>query len=207
MSNLYAGGAETLPGARLPPRPCGRDIAHRLSGERDVDTPAGPPIIRFEPLHADVTPPARATAGSAGADLAAYLRAQSVRIATPAGVIVRDAVATSGEWGLELQPGERALIPLGFKARLPLGYEAQVRPRSGAAFRKGLEIPNAPGTVDADFPDEWMVIVRNGTTAPMRIVHGERIAQVVLARHAVLEWSAGTVEVTTDRTGGFGSTG
>lgn len=172
-----------------------------------MDIPAGPPIIRFEPLHADVTPPARATAGSAGADLAAYLREQSVRIATAAGVVMRDAVATAGEWGVELHPGERALIPLGFKARLPLGYEAQVRPRSGASFRKGLEIPNAPGTVDADFPDEWMVVVGNGTSAPMRIVHGERIAQVVLARHAVLEWSAGTVTVSTDRTGGFGSTG
>lgn len=172
-----------------------------------MDTAAGTPVIRFEPLHADVTPPARATTASAGADLAAYLRKQSVRIATTSGVTVREAVEAEGEWGIELHPGERALIPLGFKARLPEGYEAQVRPRSGASFRKGLEIPNAPGTVDADFPDEWMVIVRNGTDAPMRIVHGERIAQVVLARHAVLEWHDGSVGVTTDRIGGFGSTG
>ena len=172
-----------------------------------MDTPAGPPIISFQALHADVSPPVRATAGSAGADLAAYLRGQSVRVATDAGVTVRDADEIAGAWSVALHPGERALIPLGFKARVPLGYEAQVRPRSGASFRKGLEIPNAPGTIDADFPDEWMVIVRNGTGVPMRIEHGERIAQVVLARHAVPEWTAAAVEVTTERTGGFGSTG
>jgi dUTP pyrophosphatase len=106
-----------------------------------------------------------------------------------------------------LHPGERALIPLGFKARLPEGYEAQIRPRSGASFKKGLEIPNAPGTIDADFPDEWMVIVRNGTASAMRIAHGERIAQAVLQRFEVLEWTTGTVGVTTERGGGFGSTG
>ena len=57
--------------------------------------------------------------------------------------------------------GATALIPLGFKARLPFGIEGQVRPRSGTSFKKGLQIPNAPGTIDSDFPDEWMVLVRN----------------------------------------------
>ncbi|HYD54511.1 MAG TPA: hypothetical protein VEA99_17895, partial [Gemmatimonadaceae bacterium] len=73
--------------------------------------------------------------------------------------------------------------------------------------KKGLEIPNAPGTVDADFPDEWRVVVKNGTAHPIEIAHGERIAQAVLARYEVLDWATGRVEVSTERVGGFGSTG
>lgn len=163
--------------------------------------------IRFEPLHGDVAAPRRATHGSAGYDLAAYLREGAVRIATAGGAAPRAAEEVDGEWRVTLQPGERALIPLGFKAQLPPGYEAQVRPRSGTSFRKGLEIPNAPGTIDADFPDEWLVIVRNATDSPMHIAHGERIAQAVLARYEVLEWTAADVSASTDRVGGFGSTG
>ncbi|MBA3890944.1 MAG: dUTP diphosphatase [Gemmatimonadaceae bacterium] len=162
--------------------------------------------IRFHPLHDDVAVPRRATEGSAGYDLAAYLRGGEARVATAGGVTPRPAAVSDGEWRVTLEPGERALIPLGFKAQLPSGFEAQVRPRSGTSFRKGLEIPNAPGTIDADFPDEWMVIVRNGTDAPMHITHGERIAQVVFARYAVLEWERAEVAVSTDRVGGFGST-
>lgn len=164
-------------------------------------------MIHFEPLHPDVAVPARATAGSAGHDLAAYLQGGAAHVAAASGVERRAAVQRGSEWSVTLAPGERALIPLGFKARLPAGYEAQIRPRSGASFRKGLEIPNAPGTIDPDFPDEWMVVVRNGTDAPMRIVHGERIAQVVLSQYAVLDWVDGRVGVSTERAGGFGSTG
>jgi dUTP pyrophosphatase len=98
-------------------------------------------------------------------------------------------------------------VPLGFKARLPRGFEAQVRPRSGTTFKRGLQIPNAPGTVDADFPDEWMVLVRNANTHPLRIEHGERIAQMVLHRFEVLGFEEGNVSISTDRAGGFGSTG
>lgn len=166
------------------------------------------PEILFEPLHPGVEPPARATAHSAGFDLRAYLVGRSVRVASAEGVGERRAAGgDGGTWAVELHAGERALIPLGFKARLPEGYEAQVRPRSGSSFRKGLTIPNAPGTIDADFPDEWMVIVGNGTDATLRIEHGERIAQAVLQRYEVLAWRAGSVARTTDRAGGFGSTG
>lgn len=165
------------------------------------------PSIQFEPLHPDVEAPRRATQGSAGYDLSAYLRGATVRVAAAAGVATRDAEEADGTWRVTLEPGERALIPLGFKASLPAGFEAQVRPRSGTSFRKGLEIPNAPGTIDADFPDEWMVIVRNATDAPMHIAHGERIAQAVLARYEALDWTTSPVSTTTDRVGGFGSTG
>jgi dUTP pyrophosphatase len=106
-----------------------------------------------------------------------------------------------------LPRGVTALIPLGFKAKVPDGIEAQIRPRSGTTFKKGLQIPNAPGTIDSDYPDEWMVIVRNPTEAPIHVSHGERIAQMVLARYEVLEVVTGSVSVTTTRIGGFGSTG
>jgi dUTP pyrophosphatase len=110
------------------------------------------------------------------------------------------------DW-LELPPATMALVPLGFKARLPHGYEAQIRPRSGTTFKRGLQIPNAPGTIDSDFPDEWMVLVRNPNPQVLRIDHGERIAQMVLQRYEVLPFSHGDVTITTDRAGGFGSTG
>ncbi|MGH7719944.1 MAG: dUTP diphosphatase [Gemmatimonadaceae bacterium] len=83
------------------------------------------------------------------------------------------------------------------------GYEAQVRIRSSVAFKKGLTIPNAPATIDADFPDEWMVIVHNAIAAPVRVEHGERIAQIVLSRFEVCPWVPGQVVVTT-RSGGVG---
>lgn len=165
------------------------------------------PVILFEPLHAGVEPPARATAHSAGHDLRAHLSHATVRCSD--GVRSWEAaVDRSGDpASVEIPPGARAMIPLGFRARLPEGFEAQIRPRSGASFKRGIDVPNAPGTIDADYPDEWMVLVRNGTDGPLRIVQGERIAQAVIARFEAPAWEAGEVSVTTDRTGGFGSTG
>lgn len=163
--------------------------------------------VLFEPLHPDVRPPERATAGSAGFDLRAYLVSRQVRCSDGVSSWEVETSQVGGVWALELPPGAMALIPLGFRARLPEGFEAQVRPRSGASFRKGLQIPNAPGTVDADYPDEWLVPVRNATGAPMRIDHGERIAQAVFQRFEILHWLPGEVRATTNRTGGFGSTG
>ena len=91
--------------------------------------------------------------------------------------------------------------------RLPAGVEAQVRPRSGQSFKQALTIPNAPGTIDADYAEEWMVIVRNDAPVTRRILHGERIAQVVFARYVGLALQEAAVERTTERAGGFGSTG
>jgi dUTP pyrophosphatase len=159
--------------------------------------------LTVELLHADARPPRRATEGSAGYDLCAYLVGRTVKCSDAQ----RTWDAPVDDDGFTLVSGVAALIPLGFKARLPHGIEAQIRPRSGTTFKKGLQIPNAPGTIDSDFPDEWMVIVRNPTPAPIRIEHGERIAQMVLSRYEVLEIADGTVAVTTSRVGGFGSTG
>lgn len=173
----------------------------RGSGIDSVDA------VRFERLHDDVVIPARATAGSAGYDLRAYLRDRSVKCSD--GLAQREIVAVRGtdEWAVTLEPGEMALIPLGFRTRLPVGVEAQIRPRSGQAFKNALTVPNAPGTIDADYAEEWMVIVRNDAPAARRIVHGERIAQVVFARYLPLSFNEGGVTRTTERAGGFGSTG
>jgi dUTP pyrophosphatase len=164
--------------------------------------------ITIERLHADTQLPQRATEASAGYDLFAYLTDQTVTCSTKGAIIEVTVRATGPEpaW-LQLPPDTTAMVPLGFKARLPVGIEAQVRPRSGTSFRKGLLIPNAPGTVDADYPDEWKVLIRNPGPRTVRIEHGERIAQMVLARYEVLEFTEGKVEKTTSRAGGFGSTG
>jgi len=162
--------------------------------------------ITVELLHDDARAPRRATEGSAGYDLCAYVRSRAIKCSDGRQTWTEEAAARDAD-AFDLAPGVTALVPLGFKARLPEGVEAQIRPRSGTTFKKGLAIPNAPGTIDSDFPDEWMVLVKNPTPSPIRIDHGERIAQMVLARFEVLAIETGRVEMTTDRVGGFGSTG
>ena len=110
-----------------------------------------------------------------------------------------------------LLPGQRALIPTGLHFALPRGYEAQVRPRSGLAYKHGVTVLNSPGTVDADYRGDVGVILINHGQAPFTVEDGERIAQLVLARYERVEWSV--VETTdalpeSDRgAGGFGHTG
>jgi dUTP pyrophosphatase len=162
------------------------------------------PVVTFEALHADVSAPVRATAHSAGYDLCAYLRGRSVKVYVGAAVAER---AAGAEGVLTIAPGEIALVPLGFRARLPEGFEAQIRIRSSVALKRGLTLPNAPGTIDADYPDEWLVMMSNSGAEPARIEHGERIAQVIIARYETAEWKPGSVGRSTDRTGGLGSTG
>src|SRR3954470_7733397 len=174
-------------------------LDHSNNGERAS--------IVIELLHDDAEPPRRATRGSAGYDLFAYVNGRTIDCSDGQRQWRVDAERTVSGDRVVLPAGAMALIPLGFKARLPNGYEAQIRPRSGAAFKKGLGIPNAPGTVDSDFPDEWRVIVRNTTEHPLEITHGERIAQMVLHRYEVLPFRSGRVGVSTERMGGFGSTG
>jgi dUTP pyrophosphatase len=166
--------------------------------------------VIVELLHPDAQPPKRATSGSAGYDLCAYLRGRSIKCSD--GQRVWEASVTDAPdavTSFTLERGISALIPLGFKARLPVGVEAQIRPRSGTSFKKGMQIPNAPGTIDSDYPEEWMVIVRNPNDRAIRIEHAERIAQMVLARYEVLaiDTGAGSVTASTTRVGGFGSTG
>ena len=107
-----------------------------------------------------------------------------------------------------LGPLERVLVPTGLFIALPAGYEAQVRPRSGLAAKHGVTVLNTPGTIDADYRGEIKVILVNLSQDPFEIVPGERIAQLVVARHERVEWEpAETLDETGRGTGGFGSTG
>ena len=109
---------------------------------------------------------------------------------------------------IELKPMQRAMVPTGLFLEIPAGYEVQVRPRSGLAAKKGITVLNAPGTIDADYRGEVCVILVNLGTEPFVIERGERIAQLVLARHEVIEWEESEELAASERgAGGFGSTG
>ena len=107
-----------------------------------------------------------------------------------------------------LSPLERAMIPTGIFIELPMGYEAQVRPRSGLAAKRGLTCLNSPGTIDADYRGELKVILVNLSNETQVIEPAERIAQMVIAKHERIVWSQVTILNETVRgAGGFGSTG
>ena len=107
-----------------------------------------------------------------------------------------------------LKPLQRCLVPTGIYMALPEGYEAQVRPRSGLAIKKGISVLNSPGTIDADYRGEVCVILVNLSTEDFVIEDGERIAQMVIARHEQAEWHEVDVLDETERgAGGFGHTG
>lgn len=109
---------------------------------------------------------------------------------------------------IELKPMERCLVPTGLFMALPEGYEAQVRPRSGLAIKHGISVLNAPGTIDADYRGEVKVILVNLSGETFVIRDGERIAQMVIARHEQVCWEeVETLESTERGAGGFGHTG
>lgn len=109
---------------------------------------------------------------------------------------------------ITLQSLERTLIPTGLFIELPQGYEAQIRPRSGLAIKKGLSLPNTPGTIDSDYRGEIGVILINLSNKNQTIEPKERVAQMVIARYEQIEWEAVEVLSDTERgKGGFGSTG
>ncbi len=107
-----------------------------------------------------------------------------------------------------LAAGERQLVPTGLRIALPEGFEAQVRPRSGLALRHGILIPNAPGTIDADYRGEIQVILMNAGDTEFEIARGDRIAQLVVAPVVRPEWvEVESLDETTRGDGGFGHTG
>lgn len=112
------------------------------------------------------------------------------------------------ETAVTLQPLERAIIKTGLFIELPIGTEAQVRPRSGLAAKKGVTVLNAPGTIDADYRGEIGVILVNLSSEPFTVENGERIAQLVIAKHERADWQQVEELSSTERgEGGFGSTG
>ena len=135
--------------------------------------------------HSAFPAPAYATEASAGMDLHANI----------------DSPITLGSLG-------RALVPTGIFIELPVGYEAQIRPRSGLATKHGITVINSPGTVDADFRGELRVSLVNLSPEPFTIEPGERIAQMVVARHEHVEWEeVDALSETARGSGGWGSTG
>ena len=107
-----------------------------------------------------------------------------------------------------LKPMERRLIPTGLYMALPQGFEAQIRPRSGLAFKKGITVLNSPGTIDSDYRGELMVLLINLSTEEFIVNDGERIAQMVIARHEVAEFQVVEELDNTERgAGGWGHTG
>ena len=109
---------------------------------------------------------------------------------------------------ITLQPLQRVLVPTGLFIELPVGHEAQIRPRSGLAAKKGLSIPNSPGTIDSDYRGEIKVILINLSNEPQTIEPEERIAQMVIARYEQIQWEPTDSLSDSERgAGGFGSTG
>ncbi len=109
---------------------------------------------------------------------------------------------------IKLQPLERALIPTGFFIELPLGYEAQIRPRSGLAYKHGITVLNSPGTIDADYRGEVKVLLVNLSNETFIIKNGERIAQMIIAPYTQIQWQpVESLSETQRGTGGYGSTG
>lgn len=157
------------------------DNIHEITNEDDIE-------VALKPLdHAvGLKLPTYATTHSAGMDLTAAL-----------------------EEALELDSGERALIPTGLAIALPHGFEAQIRPRSGLALNHGITVLNSPGTIDADYRGEIKVILINHGKEPFTINRGMRIAQMVVERYTHVNWRVSTnLESNEERgAGGFGSTG
>lgn len=138
----------------------------------------------------DIALPVYESAGAAGADIRANLRAEAREV------------------GVLLAPLHRAIVPTGLHVSVPAGYEMQIRPRSGLALRHGLALVNAPGTVDADYRGEIGVLMINLGDVPVTITHGMRIAQAVIAPALRAQFlPVATLDDTDRGTGGFGSTG
>lgn len=143
--------------------------------------------VRVERLAhaADLPLPSYATPGSSGVDLRAAI-----------------------EEDLWMAPGARRVIPTGLRLEIPIGWEGQVRARSGLALRHGLGLPNAPGTIDADYRGEVGVILVNHGDQPFVVERGSRIAQMVVAPYARVTWTVSAdLEASARGAGGFGSTG
>ena len=141
--------------------------------------------MEIERLHPQALLPRQMSEGASGWDLCACVDEQ-----------------------VRIEPGRWAMVPTGIALEIPKGYEAQVRPRSGLAFRHGLGLLNAPGTIDSDYRGEVCVILMNWGTEPFVIHHGDRIAQLVFSRvePVRLQWTR-KLQKTVRGSGGFGHTG
>jgi dUTP pyrophosphatase len=143
------------------------------------------PTVKIQKISKNALIPQYMTTGAAGCDVTACLEAP-----------------------MKIEAGKRAAIPTGLKFEIPQGYEIQVRPRSGLAFKSGLTVVNAPGTIDSDYRGEVKILVINLGEAPVEIQNGDRVAQLILQRVEIIQWQeTESLEASTRDAGGFGSTG
>jgi len=142
------------------------------------------PTVKFRRLDASAALPQYMTPGAAGCDVTACLKEPQ-----------------------KIARGERVAVPTGLAFEIPPGYEIQVRPRSGLAFKKGLTVINAPGTIDSDYRGEVKILMVNLGEEPLEILPGDRIAQLILQRVEQIEWQEAVLGTTDREAGGFGSTG
>lgn len=141
--------------------------------------------VRFQKLQSTAQTPVYMSEGASGCDVLACLEA-----------------------AIEIAPGTRAAVPTGLAMEIPTGYEIQVRPRSGLAWKKGLTVVNAPGTIDSDYRGELKILVINLGNESVRIESGDRIAQLVLQQVEQVSWEeVSSLNETRRGVGGFGSTG
>lgn len=170
------------------------------------------PTIKYLRLFEDTQLPKRGSEHAACLDLFAYVANREVKYKfgfedNDVDFKRKHAREYNGVWSITINPGDTALIPLGFKAALPEGWEAQIRPRSSASKRR-IEIANSPGTIDSDFRGEWLVAVYNYSRHPLVIKHGEAIAQTKYSIvPAIAEEVVEDLDATNRGEGGFGSTG
>ncbi len=151
-----------------------------------MDWPPQTPQLQLARVHPEAILPRRMSDLAAGLDLCACLPGGSLRVA----------------------PGERVMVPTGWSMAVPPGWEIQIRPRSGLAKKRGITIPNSPGTIDADYRGEVQVILCNGPDEALEIQHGDRIAQMVVCPVALVEpVLVETLPESGRGSGGFGSTG
>lgn len=149
--------------------------------------------------------PTYGTIESAGCDLRADMWGIKEKFLFGAEIIRNESLEIDS---IEIAPGGRALIPTGLQIALPVGYEAQVRPRSGLALKHGITILNTPGTIDADYRGDIGVILMNHGTEPFVVKQGDRIAQLVIAKHERVDWvEVEELSETNRGAGGFGHTG
>ena len=149
--------------------------------------------------------PTYGTVESAGCDLRADLWGLKEKFLFGAEIIRNEALEIKS---VEIAPGGRALIPTGLQIALPVGYEAHVRPRSGLALKHGITVLNTPGTIDADYRGDIGVVLINHGTEPFIVEQGDRIAQLVIAKHERVDWlEVEELSETNRGDGGFGSTG
>jgi dUTP pyrophosphatase len=163
-------------------------------------------IVKISKLYDEVTTPTHATDGSACFDIHAYVPDEHVVVIYDRFNSTFDVPCSSD--GISLEPGERILVPTGFRLAIPIGYSVRLHARSGISLKNGVALANSQGIIDADYRKEVFVLLHNTSAEPFRIKHGDRICQGEVVEMVNFQFEEGAVSnESLERVGGFGSTG